>query len=75
LAAKLEGNRNIGDIIGQVAGFTAEVATEAALSAAVEELTSVQTTRSHTAPPAPASKPRHSRRSLVMPYFSFANRG
>lgn len=76
LARQLEGNENIGEILGQVAGFTAEVATEAALNATIEELTTVETTESNVEPPpAPVSKRGHSRRSLAMPYFSFAPRG
>lgn len=75
LAKRLEGNKDVGEILGQVAGFTAEVATEAALNAAVEEFTSVETTEPYVAPQAPARKQRHSRRSLAMPYFSFATRG
>lgn len=76
LARQLEGNENIGEILGQVAGFTAEVATEAALNAAIEELTTIETTEPYIEPPpAPVSKRRHSRRSLAMPYFSFAPRG
>jgi len=75
LAKQLEGNQDVGEILGHVAGFTAQVATEAALNAAVEEFTSVETTEPYAAPPAPTSKPRHSRRSLAMPYFSFATKG
>lgn len=75
LAKQLEGNKNVGDILGHVAGFTAQVATEAALNAAVEEFTAVETTEPYAAPPAPTSKLRQSRRSLAMPYFSFATKG
>lgn len=75
LAKELEGKKDVGEILGRVAGFTAEVATEAALNAAVEEFTSVDTAEAHVAPPAPVRKPRQNRRSLAMPYFSFATRG
>lgn len=75
LAKELEGKKDVGEILGRVAGFTAEVATEAALNAAIEEFTSVDTAEAHVAPPAPVRKPRQNRRSLAMPYFSFATRG
>jgi hypothetical protein len=75
LAKELEGKKDVGEILGRVAGFTAQVATEAALNAAVEEFTSVDTAEAYVAPPAPVRKPRQNRRSLAMPYFSFATRG
>ncbi len=79
LAKELEGSKqDVGQILGRVAGFTAEVATEAALNAAIEEFASADTAEAaapHVAPPAPIRKPRQNRRSLAMPYFSFATRG
>ncbi len=75
LAKQLEGNKDVGDILGHVAGFTAQVATEAALNAAVDEFTSAEDAETYAEPPAPASKLRHSRRSLAMPYFSCATKG
>lgn len=79
LAEKLQGNRDVGDILGQVAGLTAEIATESALNVAAEELgdvyeVSTVETVDEPAPPA-APKLRQSRRSMAMPYFSFAPRG
>jgi len=79
LAEKLRGTSDVGDILGQVAGFTAEVATESALNAAAGglgdyyEVSTVETVDEPA--PSPAPKLRHSRRSMAMPYFSFAPRG
>jgi hypothetical protein len=76
LARELQGKRQIGEILGQVAGFTAEVATEAALNAAMDETASAEgKADSSVAPPAPVRGQRHNRRSLAMPYFSFATQG
>ncbi|MCL1633764.1 hypothetical protein M2650_03775 [Luteimonas sp. SX5] len=82
LAKELQGGKqDVGEILGRVAGFTAEVATEAAFNAALQEFASAgtaeaaQATETYDAPPAPVRKPRQHRRSLAMPYFSFANRG
>lgn len=82
LAKELQnGKKDVGEILGRVAGFTAEVATEAAFNAAIEEFASagtaeaVEATETYVAPPAPVRKPRQHRRSLAMPYFSFATRG
>lgn len=79
LAEKLQGTRDVGEILGQVAGLTAEIATESALNVAAEELgdvyeVSTVETVDEPAPPA-APKLRHSRRPMAMPYFSFAPRG
>ncbi|TWI03738.1 hypothetical protein IP90_01553 [Luteimonas cucumeris] len=80
LAARIDRSANLGELLGHVAGFTAEVTTEAALTAAVDELSRIEfnsgsTTEIRLPSPAPTSKPRRSRPSLAMPYFSFANRG
>ncbi|TKR33166.1 hypothetical protein FCE95_02320 [Luteimonas gilva] len=79
LANKLRGTRDVGEILSHVAGFTAEVATESALDAAADELANydVSTVETIEAPaPSPAApKIRHSRRSITLPYFSFAPRG
>lgn len=75
LAKQLEGEQDVGKILGHVVGFTAEVVTETALNAAIEEITSADTAEASVAPPTPVRKPRQNRRSLAMPYFSFASRG
>ena len=80
LAQRLKGTRDVGEILSHVAGFTAEVATETALDAAADELanyevsSTVETVEAPAAAPA-APKIRHSRRSMTLPYFSFAPRG
>lgn len=75
LTKQLEGEQDVGKILGHVVGFTAEVVTETALNAAIEEITSADTAEASVAPPTPVRKPRQNRRSLAMPYFSFASRG
>ena len=79
LAQRLRGTRDVGAILGHVAGFTAEVATESALNAAADELadyevSTVETIESRAESPTPP-KLRRSHRSMALPYFSFAPRG
>lgn len=80
LAARLKGTRDVGEILSHVAGFTAEVATETALDAAADELANYEVSSTVETVEAPAAAPavpklRHSRRSMTLPYFSFAPRG
>lgn len=80
LAKRLQGTRDVGQILSHVAGFTAEVATETALDAAADELANYEVSSTVETVEAPASAPavpklRHSRRSMTLPYFSFAPRG
>ncbi|HJR73477.1 MAG TPA: hypothetical protein VJ806_07535 [Luteimonas sp.] len=79
LAQRLQGTRDVGVILGHVAGFTAEVATESALNAAADELadydiSTVETVES-AAESASPPKLRRGHRSMALPYFSFAPRG
>ncbi|MDQ3039127.1 MAG: hypothetical protein M3R16_04920 [Pseudomonadota bacterium] len=76
LAAQLEKTRNASQAIAHVVAFTAEVATVAAITAALDEIPeSVET--AELAAPTPATstrKHKRTRQSLAMPYFSFASR-
>ncbi len=76
LATEIETTRNTGEAIAYVAAFTAEVATVAALTAALDELPKSAETADIAAPAPDHSTRKHkrNRQSLAMPYFSFASR-
>lgn len=80
LAQRLQGTRDVGTILGHVAGFTAQVATETALNAAADEwadyeISTVETVESAAAESASPPKLRRGHRAMALPYFSFAPRG
>jgi len=76
LAAQLEKTSNPSQAIAHVAAFTAEVATVAAITAALDDIPeSVETADiAAPAPVPPTRKHKRNRQSLAMPYFSFATR-
>jgi len=76
LAAQIEKTRSAGQAIAHVAAFTAEVATVAALTAALDKLPESMEAAEIAAPASaqPTRKHKRTRQSLAMPYFSFASR-
>lgn len=73
LEARLEAGASASEAVAHVAAFTADAATAAMLAEAFDAAEA--DARSAPAAPRAHSKPRRSRQSVAMPFFSFAPRG
>ena len=73
LEARLEASANASEAVAHVAAFTAEAATAAMLAEALR--VAEADIESEPAQQRARSKPRRSRQSVAMPFFSFAPRG